>query len=65
VSRPPRIALIGLAVLLFIAISFALARFLQTENVERDAVLALLRDQAHGDAAAMLRRLGACAAPAS
>src|SRR5436309_15140790 len=56
-----RVALIALAVVGFLAIAGGVARCLKTENTERDAVYALLRDQARGDAAAMLRRLDGCA----
>jgi hypothetical protein len=51
---------IGLGVVVFVAVSFLLARYLSTENNERDAVYALLQDQARGDAKAMLGRLTAC-----
>lgn len=61
-SRPLRIGLIALAVLLFLAISAALARWLSLENVERDDVLAALQAQARGDAAAVLGHLHGCAA---
>lgn len=63
-------ALIALGVVVFLAISFLLARFLQVENVERDADLALVQAQARGDAAAMIgdlegcRRSAACVAAA-
>ena len=52
--------LIAAGVVLFLGISVLLARYLSTENSERDAVYALLRDQARGDAPAMLRRLDGC-----
>ena len=52
--------LIAVGVVLFVGVSFDLARYLSTENRERDAVYALLRDQARGDAQAMLRRLDGC-----
>jgi hypothetical protein len=55
-----RVALITLAVVAFLAISFGLARFLSMETEERSQVFALLQAQAHGDAAAMLDHLGAC-----
>ena len=58
--RPRVIALVALGVVVFVAISLLLARYLTTENRERDAIYALLRDQARGDARAMLRRLGGC-----
>jgi hypothetical protein len=38
-------------------VSVLLARWLGTENAERSEVVALLEDQARGDAPAMLRRL--------
>lgn len=52
--------LIAVGVVAFLAISILLARFLTTENRERDEVYALLRDQARGDAPAMLARLKGC-----
>ena len=53
------------SVLLFLAISAGLARFLSTENAERDAEAALLQAQARGDVAAMLRKLRGCGESAS
>ena len=53
--------LISAAVVAFLVISALLARWLQTENVERDNILGLLRAQAAGDARGMLRSLPACA----
>ena len=52
---PRRWAIIASAVVVFLAISFLLARWLSTENTERDAVLGVLRAQARGDADALLR----------
>jgi hypothetical protein len=52
-----RLPLIALAVVVFVALSFGLARYLNTETSERNAVFTLLEDQARGDAAAMLTRL--------
>ena len=52
--------LIAAGVVAFLAISFVLARYLTTENRERDAVYSLLKDQARGDARAMLARLDGC-----
>jgi hypothetical protein len=46
----------------FLVISFLLARALTGANDERATVLAALRDQAAGDADAMLARMPACAA---
>jgi hypothetical protein len=45
---------------LFLAISVLLARFLQVENVERDADLALIQSETKGDAAAMIRQISGC-----
>jgi tRNA A37 N6-isopentenylltransferase MiaA len=60
VSRRRLVTLIALGAIVFVAISLLLARYLSTENRERDAIYELLRDQARGDAQAMLRRLSAC-----
>ncbi|MEN3280699.1 MAG: hypothetical protein V7607_1839 [Solirubrobacteraceae bacterium] len=59
-SRRRLVSLVALGAIVFLAISFLLARYLSTENRERDAVFGLLRDQARGDAQAMLRRLNGC-----
>lgn len=56
-----RLAAVALAAVAFVAVAVVLGRWLSTENRERDAVLELLRDQARGDAPAMLRRLPGCA----
>lgn len=58
--RPIHFALIAVALVLFLAISALLARFLSTENVERDDVLAVLVAQASGDSEAMLAKLDGC-----
>jgi hypothetical protein len=60
VSRRRLVSLVALGVLVFVAISVLLARYLTAENRERDAVYALLRDQARGDAQAMVGRLSGC-----
>jgi hypothetical protein len=60
--RGRRLALIALGWVLFLAISGMLARFLSTENVERDNVLAALRAQASGDEHGMLSQLSGCRA---
>ena len=52
--------MIALAVLLFLAASGLLARFLSVENVERDDDLALIQAQARGDVNGMLQRLSGC-----
>lgn len=46
--------------MLFVAVSVLLARFLSTENAERDDVLAVLVAQASGNANAMLAKLHGC-----
>jgi hypothetical protein len=48
------------AVIVFLAISLLLARWLSTEGVERDKVHRLLESQARGDAAGMLAQLHGC-----
>jgi len=60
VSRRAVILLAAAGVLVFLAISLLLARYLNTEGQERGAVFALLQAQARGDAAAMLDRLDGC-----
>lgn len=57
-----RLVLLAAGALASLAVALLLARYLTTENRERDAVYALLRDQARGDAAAMLARLDGCQA---
>jgi hypothetical protein len=54
--------LIVFGVLLFLAISGVLARFLSVENVERDDDLALIEAQVKGDVNGMLARLDGCRA---
>lgn len=63
--RRNRIALIALGVVVFLAISVVLARFLTGASTERDAVYALLVDQVRGDRSAMLGRLDGCASDAA
>jgi hypothetical protein len=47
-------------VLVFLAISALLARYLSVENVERDDELALIQAQTRGDVDAMVRKLAGC-----
>jgi hypothetical protein len=49
-------------VLLFVAISGGLARFLSTEGVERDDLAALIDAQARGDVNGMVDKLSGCRA---
>lgn len=59
--RPLRLLLLALGVVAFVAISLALARVLSANGAERDAIFALVRAQARGDAAAMVARIDGCA----
>ena len=56
---------IAAGVVVFLAVSALLARFLSVENDERDKDLAVLQAQAHGDAAGMLAQLSGCSASAA
>jgi len=55
-----RIWRVGLLILLFLAVSFLIARWLTAENRERAAVVSLLHLQKEGDSAGMLRMLPGC-----
>jgi hypothetical protein len=57
-----RRVLIIAGILVFLAVSFLLARWLSTESRERALVHRLLEAQARGDAEGMLARLPACRA---
>lgn len=52
-------------VLVFLALSALLARWLSVENAERDKDLALLQAQASGDVPGMLGRLSGCSRDAA
>jgi hypothetical protein len=52
-----RRAAVAAGIVVFLVISALLARWLGTENTERDAVLSVLQAQARGDSAAMLREV--------
>jgi len=60
IRRPRRLLLILAGVAVFVVISGGLARWLTLEGVERDAVTAVLRAEARGDATAMLAHLDGC-----
>jgi hypothetical protein len=62
VTRRRRRLLIAIGVVVFLAISFELARWLSLENVESTKILALLVSETRGDRAAMLRQLHDCTA---
>lgn len=59
--RPARILFVVLGLLVFLAISLGLARVLSANGAEQDAILALLRAQARGDAGEMVREIEGCA----
>src|ERR1700758_3149526 len=59
-ARLKRVALIAVGLLLFLAISAELARFLSVENLERDKLAALIQAQASGDVNGMGNQLLAC-----
>ena len=61
-SRRRLVALATVGVVVFLAISFELARYLTTENRERDAVYSLLQAQARGDVPGMISHLSGCGA---
>lgn len=52
----------AISLVFVIAVSVLLARFLQTENVERDADLAVIEAETRGDVQGMLAKLSGCAA---
>jgi len=58
--RPRAKLAIAVGVIVFLAISAGLARWLALENVERNAVLAVLQAEARGHAAAMMAKLHGC-----
>jgi hypothetical protein len=62
IPRRRRIAIISTAVVLLVVVGTLLARYLSTENVERDDILAVLKAQAHGDTARELALLDGCRA---
>src|ERR1700752_2822382 len=63
--RGVRVALVAVALVLFVAISGLLARYLSADNLERNDDLALVRAEARGDLDAMLARLSGCRASVS
>jgi hypothetical protein len=60
VSRPLKIALVSLGVVVFLVISGLLARFLSVENLERQDVLGLLQAEAAGNSTSMFAQLHDC-----
>jgi hypothetical protein len=57
---PKRVLLIVLGVIVFLAISLLLARWLQTENIERDDDLELIQAEARGNLNGMLDAIAGC-----
>ena len=55
-----RLGLIAVAVVLFVAVSAGVARWLTADNAERNKVEALLHAQLRGDPAGMLHELDRC-----
>jgi hypothetical protein len=62
VRRSRLIALIVLLVVVFVLISGLLARAFSGDSAEQSAVTALVRDEARGDAAAMIATIKGCSA---
>ena len=60
-SRPARIVLILIGVVLFLAISVMLAQILGVGGAERNASTRLIAAEARGDVGAMLRSIDGCA----
>ena len=55
-----RVLLLALGILAFLLISALLARFLQAENVERDADVALIQAETKGQVQSMLSQISGC-----
>jgi hypothetical protein len=64
-SRAGRIWSLVAAGVAFVVLSFVIARVLTVGNAERDAVYRLVRAEAAGDQAAVLRRVHGCAGDAA
>jgi hypothetical protein len=62
VSRPTRIALIVLAVVLFVAITIVVGRFLGAATSARNEATEVIKKQAKGDAAGVVDRIQGCRA---
>jgi hypothetical protein len=58
--RAKRRLLIALGVVVFLAISVLLARFLTSDNLERERDVALIEAEAQGDAAGVIAKLSGC-----
>jgi hypothetical protein len=62
IPRRRRIAIVVSAIVLLVVLGVLLARYLLSENVERNDIMAVLQAQAHGDAARELSLLDGCRA---
>jgi hypothetical protein len=60
-----RVLVLAFGVLVFLVISVLLARFLQVENTERDADLALIQSETKGDVQGMLSQISGCRSSAA
>ena len=58
--RVRRRLLIALGVIVFLVLSALLARFLTSDNLEREQDVALIEAEASGDAAGMIAKLSGC-----
>ena len=63
--RPQVIALIVLAIVLFIVISALLARVFSAESAERSAITSLVKAEARGDRAYVIDQISGCASDPS
>jgi hypothetical protein len=59
--RPYLLLLIGLAIVVFVAVSALLARAFSAEGAERSALTALVRSEARGDVAGTIGQITGCA----
>jgi len=59
--RRTYIALIAIAIVLFLAVSALLARVFSADGAERSAITSLIDAEAQGDQAAMIDRIDGCA----
>lgn len=64
-SRPARIGLITLAVVIFVGLTVLVGRFLGASTAERNDATEVVKLQARGDAAAVVRRIDGCRADAA
>ena len=64
VRRPFLFPLIAVGILLFLVISGLLSRVFSVDGAERSAITGLVKDEARGDASAMVGRIERCASSA-